>query len=99
MGTPLTHVVVVKPFFRDTTLVPSNTSIRNFFLHTGEQRLQSATATAWSAVTKSYVQLTQMSQYIPVYDLAFMQMHGKERACESSHLVLPKSVKGLTGSF
>lgn len=40
MATPLTHVVVVKPFLRETTLVPSRFSIRNFFLHTwkvGEQ--------------------------------------------------------------
>ena len=34
MATPLTHVVVVKPFLRETTFVPSKFSIRNFFLHT-----------------------------------------------------------------
>ncbi len=33
MATPLTQVVVVKPFLREMTLVPSKISIRNFFLH------------------------------------------------------------------
>jgi len=33
MATPLTQVVVVKPFLREMTLVPSKISMRNFFLH------------------------------------------------------------------
>ena len=46
MATPLTQVVVVKPFLRDTTFVPSKFSIKNFFLQCVEHVIDGASQAA-----------------------------------------------------
>lgn len=52
MGTPLTHVLVVNPFFRETTLEPSMFSINNFFLqstYTGPSASYNPEPVIWRA--------------------------------------------------